>query len=204
MKIEREDERSWNGGGFDGAHRRTLQLFETTKTRRHPLYRIRFPGNHLLLLEAIARHNGQVIHPLRLLARETTTARGLALVFSIASARFPHQRHRENKHTPTILWLHLCCSLCRCCRLLACLPASLLARDVPRFQFPPSSYFTPRDCSEPLAKRPRSCSSSPLLTILAFFFLHSMSSRDSFFYGAILVFPSLRSMVSDQLWLRII
>lgn len=41
-----------------------------------PPPRIRFPGNHLLLLEAIARHNGQVIHPLRLLARETATARG--------------------------------------------------------------------------------------------------------------------------------
>lgn len=41
-----------------------------------PPRRIRFPGNHLLLLEAIARHNGQVIHPLRLLARETTTAPG--------------------------------------------------------------------------------------------------------------------------------
>ena len=41
-----------------------------------PPHRIRFPGNHLLLLEAIAHHNGQVIHPLRLLARETTTAPG--------------------------------------------------------------------------------------------------------------------------------
>lgn len=49
--------------------------------------RIRFPGNHLLLLEAIARHNGQVIHPLRLLARETATRPRQPLVFSIASTR---------------------------------------------------------------------------------------------------------------------
>lgn len=50
--------------------------------------RIRFPGNHLLSLEAIARHNGQVIHPLRLLARETTTAPGPALVFSPSPSAF--------------------------------------------------------------------------------------------------------------------
>lgn len=55
--------------------------------------RIRFPGNHLLLLEAIARHNGQVIHPLRLLARETATRPRQPL----------HRLHptEENKHTPT-------------------------------------------------------------------------------------------------------
>lgn len=52
-----------------------------------PPPRIRFPGNHLLLLEAIARHNGQVIHPLRLLARETATRPRQPLVFSIASTR---------------------------------------------------------------------------------------------------------------------
>lgn len=106
MKTLRDEGRKterlvcYEGGDFDGLHRRTLRLFETTKARRHPLRRIRFPGNHLLLLEAIARHNGQVIHPLRLLARETTTARGCPPVFSVASARFPRYRHRRKQtHT---------------------------------------------------------------------------------------------------------
>jgi len=47
-----------------------------TRSLRSVVSASRLPGNHLLSLEAIARHNGQVIHPLRLLARETTTAPG--------------------------------------------------------------------------------------------------------------------------------
>lgn len=64
--------------GFDGPHPRNPLVILNNKDppAQPPRHRIRFPGNHLLLLEAIARHNGQVIHPLRLLARETTTAPG--------------------------------------------------------------------------------------------------------------------------------
>lgn len=83
---------------------------------------------------------------------------GLALVFSIASVVPPD---RENKHTPTP-------PVCRNC---------LCNSDVS----PPASYFAPRDCSEPLAKRPRS-SATLFLTIVRFcrslqaFRFHSPSS----------------------------
>lgn len=82
------EERSTRGPGVEKKQRcgRVVSMgpiekpFSYSKQQRPagalPPRRIRFPGNHLLLLEAIARHNGQVIHPLRLLARETTTAPG--------------------------------------------------------------------------------------------------------------------------------
>lgn len=115
IAIRKQEEESTieRGWCFDGPHRRTLRLFETTKTRRHPLYRIRFPGNHLLLLEAIARHNGQVIHPLRLLARETTIARGWhSSSPSPPLARFPHatRQRKTNTHLHPPRSVHLSAS----------------------------------------------------------------------------------------------
>lgn len=94
----------WRGRGwFRWAPSKNPSVIRNNKDPPAPSLRIRFPGNHLLLLEAIARHNGQVIHPLRLLARETTTARGWhSSSPSPPSARFPHAT-RQSKTTNTHL-----------------------------------------------------------------------------------------------------
>lgn len=85
LYIENEEETRWRWRESP-----SVILNNKAPSAPSPLY-IRYLDNHLLSLEAIARHNSQVIHPLRLLARETTIARGSCWFWS-SSNRLLHFR----------------------------------------------------------------------------------------------------------------